>query len=109
MSISLLHIATFIAVAEAGSMSVAAERLAFSVSTVSGHVSTLERQLRIALFERTGRGVVVTPAGRQALSLGRTMLGCQDSLSRIGVKPSSPPAPQQPSARYPSGGATRRA
>jgi DNA-binding transcriptional LysR family regulator len=53
----------FLEVAAAGSLLRAAAQLALSPSSVSKSISALERDLSTRLFERTGRGVSLTPAG----------------------------------------------
>lgn len=68
------RIASFVATADAGVLSRAAERLGVKVSTISRHVSELETELGVALFHRTGRGVRLTPAGERFLERGRQVL-----------------------------------
>lgn len=68
------RIASFVATAEAGSLSRGAQRLDQQLSTVSRHVADLELELGAKLFERTGRGVKLTPAGAQFLERGRSIL-----------------------------------
>jgi DNA-binding transcriptional LysR family regulator len=51
-------------VVAAGTLTAAADELGFTVSAVSQQLSTLEGQAGIALYERVGRGVRPTDAGR---------------------------------------------
>jgi DNA-binding transcriptional LysR family regulator len=51
-------------VVEAGTLTAAAESLGFTVSAVSQQLATLEAQAGTKLFERVGRGVRPTAAGR---------------------------------------------
>lgn len=53
----------FLAVAQTGSFTRAAEELGLRQPTVSQQIQVLERSLRTPLFERSGRRVVLTPAG----------------------------------------------
>jgi DNA-binding transcriptional LysR family regulator len=46
-----------------GTIAAVAEALAFTPSAVSQQLSVLEREAGVALLERTGRGVKLTPAG----------------------------------------------
>lgn len=69
------RLASFVAAAEAGSLSRAAERLGQQVSGLSRHVTELEADLGVKVFERTGRGVRLTSAGEQFLDRARTVLG----------------------------------
>ena len=63
----------FLATAEAGSLSAAARALAQTQPTLGRQVAALERALGIALFERVGRGLVLTPTGREVLEHVRAM------------------------------------
>ena len=63
-----LHIA--LAVAEAGSMTRAAEELAVSYPVVSKTISELERTLGVKLFDRSISGVEPTHYGRALLKSG---------------------------------------
>ncbi|AJK48096.1 LysR family transcriptional regulator [Burkholderia plantarii] len=57
-------IRAFLFAAESGSFSKAAARIAVKTSTVSRYVTELERDLGIALFNRSTRGLVLTEGGR---------------------------------------------
>jgi DNA-binding transcriptional LysR family regulator len=61
----LYQLKTFVAVAEEGNLSRAAERLFLSQPAVSGQIKALEEELGLALFLRTPRGMEPTPAGLQ--------------------------------------------
>jgi DNA-binding transcriptional LysR family regulator len=62
--ISLRQIRSFVAVYEEGSFTSAAERESSTQSGTSQHVKQLETELGARLFERNGREVTPTPAGR---------------------------------------------
>jgi DNA-binding transcriptional LysR family regulator len=51
-------------VVEAGTLTAAAHELGFTVSAVSQQLATLETQAGVSLYERVGRGVRPTAAGR---------------------------------------------
>lgn len=53
-------------VARSGSVTQAAEQLHLTPQTISGQVAELEQSLGVALFNRVGRRLVLTAAGRQA-------------------------------------------
>jgi LysR family nitrogen assimilation transcriptional regulator len=55
----------FVKVAEAGSLSRAADTLGRAQPLLSRQVRELEKQLGASLFRRTGRGLVLTEAGRR--------------------------------------------
>ena len=54
----------FLAVAECGSLSRAAQQIGSSQPTLSRHMARLEAQVGSALFERTRRGLRLTPDGQ---------------------------------------------
>jgi DNA-binding transcriptional LysR family regulator len=55
-------------VAARGTMTAAAESLAYTTSAISQGIAALERDLGTALVEKQGRRVVLTPAGRALVS-----------------------------------------
>ncbi|MEM1349570.1 MAG: LysR family transcriptional regulator [Myxococcota bacterium] len=64
---------SFVAVAEAGGMHSAAAQLRTSQATLSRHVSALEEVLDVVLFDRTGRGVRLSPEGAALLERARAV------------------------------------
>jgi DNA-binding transcriptional LysR family regulator len=69
------RLATFVTFAEEGSVVGAARRLVVSESAVSVAMSALSKDLGVALVERVGRGIELTPAGRTYLGYARRVLG----------------------------------
>ncbi|WP_420004179.1 LysR family transcriptional regulator [Arenibacterium sp. LLYu02] len=67
------HIRAFLATAETGSLSAAARQLGQTQPTLSRQVAALEADLGVYLFERVGRGLVLTEAGRDLLDHSRQM------------------------------------
>jgi DNA-binding transcriptional LysR family regulator len=61
----------FLAVAETGSFSLAAEQLFLTQPAVSKRVAALEEELSTRLFERLGRRVILTEAGQTLLPKAR--------------------------------------
>lgn len=68
------HLQAFIAVAETGSFSVAAETLHLTQPAVSKRIAALEQQLSNPLFDRLGRTVQLTEAGRALLPQAHRIL-----------------------------------
>ncbi len=66
--INFKHLHYFHAVAKAGAINRAAEKLHLTPQTLSGQLTLLEERLGVALFRRTGRRLELTDAGRLALS-----------------------------------------
>lgn len=63
----------FLVTAEEGSLSAAARALNLAQPTLGRQVDALEGELGVALFERTGRGLRLTPAGHELLDHARLM------------------------------------
>lgn len=75
----------FVAVAEAGSFTGAAERLFITQPAVSKRVALLEQQLDTRLFDRIGRRVRLTEAGEALLPRARrVLLELEDTVRAIG-------------------------
>lgn len=72
--ISLKQLEVFVAVVEHGGFTRAAEALFFNQSTVSAHISQLERALGRELFVRSRRHLHLTPAGEQVYPIARRIL-----------------------------------
>ncbi len=62
------HLHYFRAVAKAGAINRAAEKLHLTPQTLSGQISSFEERLGVALFRRSGRRLELTDAGRTALT-----------------------------------------
>lgn len=68
------HLATLVAVAEAGSLSRVAQQRKTSISSISRQIAEIEQTLRTPLLLRTGRGVRLTPAGEGFVERARFLL-----------------------------------
>lgn len=75
---------TFLAALESGSLLGAAKRLGSSQPTVGRQISELESQLGVALFERTGRGLVATQSALQLAVSAQAMEAAALQLARSG-------------------------
>lgn len=74
------HLFYFWTVAHAGSLTAAAARMNLSQSAISVQIQKLEHQVGHALFERTGRKLVLTEAGQIALDYADTVFKAGDEL-----------------------------
>ncbi len=75
-------IPSFLTALDRGSLMAAARALNTSQPTVGRHVSELEAQLGVVLFERTGRGLVPTAHAHRLADAARSMSGAADQLAR---------------------------
>lgn len=78
----LANLNAFIAIAETGSFSLAAERLHLTQPAVSKRIAGLEQQLAVRLFDRLGREIGLTEAGRALLPRAYQILGVLDDTRR---------------------------
>jgi DNA-binding transcriptional LysR family regulator len=78
----LANLSAFIAIAETGSFSLAAERLHLTQPAVSKRIAGLEQQLAVRLFDRLGREIGLTEAGRALLPRAYQILGVLDDTRR---------------------------
>ena len=62
------HLHYFLAVAKAGTVQRAAEKLHLTPQTLSGQIKRFEERMGVALFQRKGRRLELTAAGKTALA-----------------------------------------
>ncbi|MEH6356539.1 MAG: LysR substrate-binding domain-containing protein [Marinobacter sp.] len=72
LDLNMLH--TLVAIADAGSVTAAAERLAYTQSAVSMQLRRLEASLDVALHEPAGRKIRLTAEGQKLVGYARKML-----------------------------------
>jgi DNA-binding transcriptional LysR family regulator len=80
---------TFVAVARAGSVGRAAERLARTQPSISARLSALESTWGTKLFRRHARGMTLTPEGARLLPLAEAALESLGALDRAAGLPAS--------------------
>jgi DNA-binding transcriptional LysR family regulator len=76
--VELRQLRYFVAVAEERRFARAAARLHIAAPSLSQQIQTLERELRVTLFERSPRKVELTPAGEVLLARARVVLAEAD-------------------------------
>ncbi|TFD75651.1 LysR family transcriptional regulator [Cryobacterium fucosi] len=79
---------------ERGSVAAVARALFVSSSAVSQQLSTLQRSTGVALTERSGRTLVLTPAGTAlaaaATTVSTAMAGAEEAVARFHDEPATP-------------------
>ena len=87
----LRHLRYFIAVAETGSLTVAAERRLYtSQPSLSRQIRDLEEEVGAELFNRSARGVELTAAGKAFLDHARLALSQVDAATEAARRASQP-------------------
>jgi DNA-binding transcriptional LysR family regulator len=81
--LTLDQLRLFLAVIDAGGFSAASRSLRRAQSAVSYGIANLERQLGVALFDRSGRKPVLTPPGEELAAEAR---GVCDQVDRLRAK-----------------------
>lgn len=81
MNLNMHHLKLFRAVARDGTLTGAARTLNLSQSALSTQIRTLEGTLGHDLFERRGRGLILTEAGRIALDHAEAIFRTADDLT----------------------------
>lgn len=79
--LKLRQLRVVLAVDELGSVTAAAEHLFVTQAAISKAIGELETQIGTALFERSGRGIVPTDAGRHVIRAARRVMRELKSLA----------------------------
>lgn len=77
-----------LATVEAGSLSGAARKLGLTQPTLGRQVAALEQRLGVTLFERVGRGLVLTQSGRELIGPLRAMGEASDTIALVASRQS---------------------
>ena len=78
---SLKALRTLVTIARHGTFARAADLLSLTPSAVSLHIKTLEDELKVTLFDRSRRQVVLTEAGQLAVARAESLLAAYDELA----------------------------
>src|SRR5712672_4507110 len=90
----LRHLRYFVAVADSGSLTVAAQRMLHtSQPSLSRQIRDLESELGVQLLARRARGIELTPAGRAFLDHARLVLSQVDAASEAARRVARPAKP----------------
>lgn len=77
------YVATFRKVAALGGFTRAAEQLGYTQSTVSTQIQALEEEVGLPLFERSGRRVLLTSAGKRFLRYAEEMMALEERIRNM--------------------------
>lgn len=81
---------TFDAILETGTFAKAAEKLGYTQSTVTFQIRQLEQELSIKLFDKIGRKMQLSDAGKKVLPLIRETIDSSERLKHAGQNSSTP-------------------
>jgi LysR family hca operon transcriptional activator len=94
VEMELRHLRYFVAVAEAGSLTVAAEqKLHTSQPSLSRQIRDLEDEVGAQLLRRSARGIDLTPAGRAFLDHARSVLSQVEAAAEAARRVAHPAKP----------------
>jgi LysR family transcriptional activator of nhaA len=82
-NLNFKHLRYFWTVAKSGSIARAGEQLHVTPQSISGQLSDLENALGAKLFQRAGRGLEITDAGRRILSYAEEIFSLGDELLEV--------------------------
>ena len=83
VKLNMKHLRYFWTVASHGSIARAAEKLYLTPQTISGQMRKLEEQIGAKLFERDGRGLVLTDTGRLVYSYASEIFQLGSELQQV--------------------------
>lgn len=81
--LNLLHLKYAIEVAKTGSINKAAESLLIAQPNLSRSIKDLESDLGISIFERTPKGMILTPDGEEFIGYAKSILSQIDSVEKM--------------------------
>ena len=87
MKITLRQLQIFLAVAQSGSTTAAADMIALSQSAASAALNELEHLLAVQLFDRVGKRLLLNDSGRLLLPQARHMLDAANTIEQQFLKP----------------------
>ena len=79
---NILHMKYAVEVAVCGSLAKASEKLLIAVPNISRSIKELEADLGISIFERTAKGMSLTPEGEEFIRFAKGILSQIDHLEK---------------------------
>ena len=89
VDMNILHMKYAVEVAKAGSLNKASEVLLVATPNISRSIKELEGDLGIAIFERTAKGVTLTPEGEEFINYAKELLNQIDQIENFYKKGTS--------------------
>lgn len=89
--LELVHLASFVHVAERGTIAAAAEAQGYTAPAVSQHIAKLERALGTQLFDRVGGRLVLSGSGQALVPIAFEMLDLDAQARAAVIAPSTIP------------------
>ncbi|MBE6732258.1 MAG: LysR family transcriptional regulator [Ruminococcaceae bacterium] len=80
---NLLHMKHAMEVAKAGSLSKASEVLMIAAPNISRSIKELEADLGISIFDRTQKGMILTPKGEEFMNFAKEILGQIEEVEKF--------------------------
>ena len=80
---NILHMKYAVEVAKVGSLNKAAESLYVALPNISRSIKELEADLGITVFDRTAKGMVLTPEGEEFISYAKDILKQIDQVENM--------------------------
>ncbi|MBI4785803.1 MAG: LysR family transcriptional regulator [Chloroflexi bacterium] len=81
--VGVRELAVFLAAAEQENFSAAARKLHLSQPAISFQIQSLEQQLQVQLFQRVGRRIMLTQAGRDLLPIAHEMIYLSSQIEQM--------------------------
>lgn len=82
-AVNILHMKYAVEVAKVGSLNKASETLLVATPNISRSIKELEADVGIAIFERTAKGVTLTPEGEEFISYAKEILSQIDQVENF--------------------------
>lgn len=80
---NILHMKYAVEVARSGSLAKASEKLLIAVPNISRSIKELEADLGITIFDRTNKGMELTPDGEEFISYAKGILGQIEQVEKF--------------------------
>ena len=83
IDLQIQQLTYFVTVAEQGSINKAAEKLFVTQPNLSKAISNLESELKVRIFDRTNKGVILTDDGKKLYQYARTILNQMELIQGL--------------------------